>query len=61
MKTLNFFAEWTWDLAVALDAVRDSVPCFIKTTPVEMNWQEVEIKARQEDMAKIEILLAGIV
>ena len=61
MKILDFFAQWTWDLAVALDAIRDSIPCFIKVTPVEMDWQEVEIKARQEDMAKVEILLAGLV
>lgn len=61
MKTLDFFAEWTWELATALDAIADSCPCFIKTTPVEMNWQEIEIKARQEDMPKIETLLAEFV
>lgn len=61
MKTLDFFAEWTWELSIALVAVANSCPCFIKTTPVEMNWQEIEIKARQEDMPKIETLLAEFV
>ena len=59
MKTLDFFAEWTRDLATALETITKSFPCFIKITPVEMGWQEIEIQARQEDMPKIEILLAG--
>ena len=61
MRTLDFFTEWTYDAAAAVDAVTDTYPCFVELKSIEMNWMEVIIQARQEDMAGIEILLAGIV
>ena len=61
MKTLDFFCEWTKEAATAVHAVEMAFPCFTMKTPVECGWMEVEILARQEDMPRIEILLAGIV
>lgn len=61
MRILDFFTEWTNDAATAVNAVTNLFPCFVELKSVEMNWTEVTIKARQEDMSKIEILLAGIV
>lgn len=61
MRILDFFTEWTSDAAAAVDAVTDTFPCFVELKSVEMDYMEIIIKARQEDMARIEILLAGIV
>lgn len=61
MRTLDFFCEWNKESAKAVSNVEFAFPCFTKKTPVECGWMEVEIIARQEDIPRIEILLAGIV
>lgn len=61
MKTLDIFVEWTNEADNAIDKIIDMFPCFVKTTILEMNWREVIITARIEDIASIEKILAKIV
>lgn len=61
MRTLDFFCEWNEESAKAISNVEFTFPCFTMKKPVECGWMEVEIVAREEDMSRIEILLAGIV
>lgn len=61
MRTLDFFTEWTYTAAAILDAISNLFPCFVNLTDVEMNWKEISIQARQEDMPTIEKMVAEIV
>ena len=61
MKTLDIFVEWTNEDDNAIDKIIDMFPCFVKTTILEMNWREVIITARIEDISSIEKILAKIV
>lgn len=61
MKTLDIFVEWTNEADNTIDKIIDMFPCFVKTTILEMNWREVTITARIEDIASIEKILAKIV
>lgn len=61
MRTLDFFVEWTYNTAAVIDAVTDRFPCFVELKSVEMNWMEVIIEARQEDIASIERMIAEII
>ena len=61
MKTLDIFVEWTNEAINTIDKIITLFPCFVKTTLVEMNWREVEIIARIEDIVEIEEILAKIV
>ena len=40
------------------DQLMMNFPCFVDSTPVEMDWEEVTIKCRQEDAAEIERRIA---
>lgn len=61
MKTLDIFVEWTNEADNAIDKIITLFPCFVNTTILEMNWREVTITARIEDIADIEKILAKIV
>lgn len=61
MKTLDFFAEWTTKTAEILDKVAERFPLFMDIESVEMNYVEVTIQAREEDIASIERMIAEIV
>ena len=44
-----------------INAIGKRVPMFFSWEPVEMDYIEVEIMARQEDMATVEDAIAGLV
>ena len=61
MKTLDIFVEWTDEANNTIDKIITLFPCFVETTILEMNWREVIITARIEDIVNIEKILAKIV
>jgi len=56
----GYYFENTNELTNALDTIRDTFPCFIGREFVEMNFSFVTIKARCEDIAGIERILAPL-
>ena len=61
MRTIDIFAENTNELYNALETITDRFPCFVETTPVEMNWMEIKIVCRVGDAGAIETILADFV
>jgi hypothetical protein len=61
MRTLDFFAEYTTDTFNAIDEVTNNFPCFVNWESVEMNFIEIAIIARQEDIVSIEKIFSKIV
>ena len=61
MRTLDFFAEYTTDTFNAIDEITNKFPCFVNWESVEMNFIEIAIIARQEDIASIEKIFSKIV
>ncbi len=55
-----YWIENTNELETALDKL-DYIPCFVDREFVEMNYSEITIKARQEDLKTIEKIFAEIV
>ena len=55
-----YWIENTNELETALDKL-DCIPCFVDREFVEMNYSEITIKARQEDLKTIEKIFAEIV
>lgn len=51
-------AVWYFDnineVMETVEKVRDTFPCFISVETLELNWAEVTVQARAEDMASIE-------
>lgn len=51
-------AVWYFDnineVMATVEKVRDTFPCFISVETLELNWAEVTVQARAEDMASIE-------
>lgn len=60
MTTLSFFAEYTETTLNLIDKVINDFPCFVKWESIEMNWMEITVKARAEDMASIEKIFSEI-
>lgn len=61
MTTKTYYIENTPALDDALTTIAQKVPCFFSLSPVEMNFYEVEIEARNEDISTIERILAPLV
>ena len=61
MRTKTLYAENTNALEEALKNITNNFPCFINRELIEMNYSEIEIKAREEDVANIERILASLV
>lgn len=61
MRTLDFFAEYTTDTFNAIEEVTNNFPCFVNWESVEMNFIEIAIIARQEDVTSIEKIFSKIV
>lgn len=55
-----YYIENTNALDSALDTIVNSFPCFMNRELIEMNYSEIKIKARNEDIAKIENILAPL-
>jgi len=58
MVEVVYYIENGDKLQKAIDDIIYSFPCFVDTEIVEMNFLKVTIKARQEDIARIEKKLA---
>lgn len=61
MKTICFYAEHTDKTLDLLNYVLDSFPCFARCETIEMNYLEISIMARFEDLAPIEKIFSEIV
>lgn len=61
MKTKTLYAENTNALDEALENITNDFPCFVNRELIEMNYSEIEITAREEDVASIERILAPLV
>lgn len=61
MLTKVYYIENSDNLENALSILRDSVPCFIKREFIEMNYSEISIIARVEDIISVERMLAPLV
>ena len=61
MRTKTLYAENTNALDEALENITNNFPCFINRKVIEMNYSEIEITAREEDVANIERILASLV
>lgn len=61
MMTICFYVESTDKAYDTLDYVIDRFPCFVRWESVEMNYIEVSITARVEDIPSVEKIFAEIV
>lgn len=61
MRTKTLYAENTNVLEEALKNITNKFPCFVNRELIEMNYSEIEITAREEDVASIERILAPLV
>lgn len=52
------YAENVEALDAALEKIEMTFPCWVRREFIEMNYSKIEIKAREEDMASIERILA---
>lgn len=53
-----YYIENTNALEEALEKIIDSFACWVKRNLIEMNYSEISIKARDEDIKHIEDILA---
>ena len=56
-----YYIENTNALDLAIDAITDTFPCFVDREFIEMNYSKITIKARTEDLASIEDILAPLI
>lgn len=56
-----YFMENNDRVNKAVDLLESAIPCFVFRTPIEMNWLEVKVQARVEDLATVERILAEVV
>ena len=61
MTEKTYYIENTTELDNALKLIEDTFPCFIKREYIEMNYSQIDIKAREEDIVSIERVLAPLV
>lgn len=56
-----YFMENSDRANTAVDLLEAAIPCFVFRTPIEMDWLEVKIQARVEDLATVERILAEVI
>ena len=61
MTEKTYYIENTTELDNALKLIEDTFPCFIEREYIEMNYSQIDIKAREEDIVSIERVLAPLV
>ena len=61
MTNKTCYIENTNELDIALETIENNFPCFVKREFIEMNYSQIEINAREEDIASIERILAPLV
>ena len=54
MREVVWYFDNIDEVMGTVEKVRDNFPCFISVETLELNWAEVTVKARVEDMASIE-------
>ena len=61
MTTKTYYIENTTELDEVLEQIEEDFPCFVARELIEMNYSEVSINARDEDISAIEKRLAPLV
>lgn len=61
MEIKVLYIESSLTLAECIEQAEELFPCFIESEPVEMNYVEISINARAEDMPSIERIFAPLV
>lgn len=61
MTTKTYYIENTTELDEVLEQIEEDFPCFVDRELIEMNYSEVSINARDEDISTIEKRLAPLV
>lgn len=61
MTTKTYYIENTIELDEVLKQIEEDFPCFVDRELIEMNYSEVSINARDEDISAIEKRLAPLV
>lgn len=61
MTEKTYYIENTAELDEAMENIENNFPCFTDREFIEMNYSQVTINAREEDIASIEKILAPLV
>ena len=61
MTNKTYYIENTIELDNTLELIENTFPCFVEREYIEMDYSQIDIKAREEDIASIERMLAPIV
>ncbi len=61
MTNKTYYIENTAELDNALELIENTFPCFVERELIEMNYSQIDINAREEDIASIERVLAPLV
>ena len=56
-----YYIENSAEFEETIDRIKDTFPCFVDVETLEMDYFMVGIKARDEDLASIEEMLAPLV
>jgi len=60
MTTKTYYIQNSNKLDEALKTIEQRVPCFVNRDTIEMNYSEISISARTQDLAFIERTLAPL-
>lgn len=61
MRTKTYYIQNTNELDKALETIRDNFPCYVNREFIEMNYSQIEIQSRNEDVVNIEKILAPLI
>ncbi len=61
MKTLCYYIENNQTAINTINELIEAVPCFVRWDKIEMNYLEITIQAREEDIKAIEKIFSEIV
>lgn len=54
MTNKTYYIENTTEPDNVLELIKDAFPCFIKREYIEMNYSQIDINAKEEDITSIE-------
>lgn len=60
MITKEYYIENSAELTEALEEIEEFIPCWVEREFIEMDYSKVIIKAREEDLASVERMLAPL-
>lgn len=61
MTNKTYYIPNSTELDDVLNEIEETFPCFVERDFIEMDYSEVAINAREEDIASIERMLAPLV